>query len=100
MKSEKKFPPAGSSEWEEICLRFLRCCYEKLDYHGRIYYTKTPCPHLDIASNSCRIYSQRAELHPECAQLSPDLVKAGILPEDCPYVAGIDGYQAPEMADD
>lgn len=100
MKMEKKIPQAGSPEWEAICRRCGRCCYEKLDYRGRIYYTRTPCPHLDTASNRCRIYAQRAELHPECAQLTPELTAAGILPADCPYVVDIDDYQPPEMQDD
>ena len=72
--------------WEGICERCGRCCYEKYDYRGKIYYTDTPCQYLDTTTNLCRIYRQRSKLHPECAQLTPELVKAGILPSDCPYV--------------
>jgi len=100
MKRQKNRPEPGSAEWEAICNNCGRCCYEKLDYRGQIFYTKTPCPHLDTDTNMCRIYLQRSELHPECAQLTPALLEAGILPEDCPYVAGIDSYQAPEMSED
>lgn len=97
MTKIKKDLMPGSAEWEEVCKRCGRCCYEKLDYQGRIYYTDVPCLHLDVELNQCRIYGQRSELHPECAQLTPELVAAGILPADCPYVAGIEDYPAPEI---
>lgn len=96
VKSDKKLNP-GSAEWEAVCQRCARCCYEKLDYRGRIFYTQTPCPHLDVELRQCRIYTQRSELHPECVQLSPELVAAGFLPADCPYVSGIEDYPAPEI---
>ncbi len=94
--------PAGpdSAAWDAICARCGRCCYEKLDYEGRIYYTNTPCEHLDTELNLCRIYARRSELHPECARLTPELLTAGILPEDCPYVSEISDYPAPKMDSD
>ena len=97
MTQRKNDPQPGSAEWEEICQQCARCCYEKLDYRGRIFYTNKPCPHLDIGKNRCRIYAQRSERHPECVHLTPDLVAAGFLPADCPYVTGIRDYQAPEL---
>jgi uncharacterized cysteine cluster protein YcgN (CxxCxxCC family) len=76
----------NSSEWEEICERCGRCCYEKYNYRGKIFYTNIPCQYLDTETNLCRIYNRRTELNPDCVKLTPELVKAGILPEDCPYV--------------
>jgi uncharacterized protein len=99
MKAANKELNTGSAEWEAICQRCARCCYEKLDYKGRIFYTNKPCPHLDTDANSCRIYARRSELHPDCVHLTPELVEAGFLPADCPYVAGVDNYQAPEVED-
>ena len=90
----------GSKKWEEICKRCGRCCYEKLDYRGQIFYTTKPCPHLDTEIKQCRIYPQRSELHPECARLTPEIAASGFLPEDCPYVVGSDNYQAPEIDED
>jgi len=87
----------GSAEWEALCRHCGRCCYEKLDCRGRIYYTDKPCQYLNGETKRCRIYRQRSELQPECAILTPELVAAGILPADCPYVAGIDNYRAPNM---
>ena len=85
----KKVTEAASSnlkEWEEVCERCGRCCYEKYEYRGKFFYSDTPCQYLDTKTNLCRIYHQRSELNPECALLSPELVKTGILPDDCPYV--------------
>jgi len=72
--------------WDDICERCGRCCYEKYEYRVKIFYTDTPCQYLDTKTNLCKIYYQRAEIHPDCARLTPELVKAGILPADCPYV--------------
>ncbi len=86
-----------SKEWEEICERCGRCCYEKYDYRGKIFYTDTPCQYLDTKTNLCRIYNQRSELHPECVRLTPALVMSGILPEDCPYVKKLNNRTSPKL---
>ena len=41
------------------------------------------------------IYPRRSQVHPDCARLTPELVAAGILPADCPYVKDIEDYPAP-----
>lgn len=87
----------GTTEWEAVCQRCARCCYEKIDYRGRIYYTNQPCQHLDPVTNLCNVYLQRDNCHSDCARLTPELVAAGILPEDCPYVYGQDNYPAPKL---
>ncbi|MCW8858561.1 MAG: hypothetical protein OQK97_02510 [Deltaproteobacteria bacterium] len=74
-----------TADWEAICERCGRCCYEKYDYRGKIFYTNTPCRFLDTTTRQCRIYGQRSDLHPDCARLSPELARSGILPDDCPY---------------
>jgi uncharacterized cysteine cluster protein YcgN (CxxCxxCC family) len=88
----------GSQQWEDICERCGRCCYEKYDYRGQIFYTKTPCRFLDIESKSCTIYSERSTLQPECMRLTPEVIKAGILPADCPYVRDLEGYIPPVIS--
>ena len=77
---------SGLPEWEEICERCGRCCYEKYEYEGKIFYSDTPCEYLDTRTNQCRIYAQRSEINSGCARLTPELVTSGILPPDCPYV--------------
>ncbi len=77
------------SAWEAICEHCGRCCYEKYEYRGKIFYSDTPCQYLDPVTKLCRIYPQRSELNPECARLTPQLVTSGILPPDCPYVTQV-----------
>jgi len=79
--------------WESICARCGRCCYEKYEYGGKIYYTDTPCRYLDVTTKQCRIYEWRSSIYPECAQLTPELVRSGILPEDCPYVKNMNSSE-------
>ena len=85
----------SSPDWEAICLRCGRCCYEKIDFEGRIYYTDLPCQFLDLEIRTCKVYPSRHRHRPDCAKLTPELVGMGLLPCDCPYVAGVPDYQAP-----
>ncbi len=86
-------------EWEIVCCRCGRCCYEKIDFEGRIYYTDIPCEFLDTATKLCRVYAERDSRRPGCVRLSPENIDKGFLPADCPYVAGFDDYPAPVMPD-
>ncbi|NIQ95689.1 MAG: hypothetical protein GWO11_01015 [Desulfuromonadales bacterium] len=86
---------AESSCWEALCRRCGRCCYEKYEVDGRIYYSDEPCEFLDTDSLLCTVYDQRHRRREDCAPLTPRVVSMGALPADCPYVAGIDGYVAP-----
>lgn len=83
MSEHEDVQPSG---WEAICERCGRCCYEKYEYRGKVLYTQVPCPYLDMRTRLCRVYHRRFSLHPECTQLTPGLARAGILPDDCPYV--------------
>ncbi len=87
-------------EWDRRCHRCGRCCYEKIDFEGRIYYTDIPCEHLDLKTNLCRVYPERDKVRPGCIRLTPDSVAKGFLPADCPYVADLDDYPAPSMTDE
>jgi uncharacterized cysteine cluster protein YcgN (CxxCxxCC family) len=89
-----------SQEWESICRRCARCCYEKIDFEGRIYYTELPCEFLDLATNTCKVYTERDKKRPGCVRLTKETVKKGFLPADCPYVSDIENYQAPMLPDD
>ncbi len=80
-------------EWESLCKRCGRCCYEKYEYHGQFFYTKTPCEFLDRQSRQCRVYHERQEKQPECTYLTPELVRSGVMPADCPYVTMIKSDQ-------
>lgn len=79
-----------TDQWEAVCRRCGRCCYEKITYCGTVHYTRTPCRYLDPQSNHCLVYPERATLQPECVRLTPQLVRSGILPPDCPYRPFVD----------
>lgn len=87
-------------EWEKVCARCARCCYEKIDFEGRIYYTELPCEFLDLQTKTCRVYDERDAKRPGCVRLTPETVKKGFLPADCPYVADMENYPAPSLPDE
>lgn len=86
--------------WDSICCRCGRCCYEKIDFEGRIYYTDLACEFLDPATKLCRVYAERDKKRPGCVRLDSGSVREGFLPADCPYVADVDDYQAPCLIED
>jgi uncharacterized cysteine cluster protein YcgN (CxxCxxCC family) len=86
-------------DWEAVCCRCGRCCYEKIDFEGQIYYTDIPCQFLDPASKLCQVYAERDIRRLGCVRLCPENVAKGFLPADCPYVAGLDNYPAPILPD-
>ena len=89
-----------SEKWDSICCRCGRCCYEKVDFEGRIYYTELPCEFLDTETNLCRVYTDRDVKRPGCVRLTDEILKKGVMPEDCPYVADLENYPAPTLLDD
>ncbi|MDY6848197.1 MAG: hypothetical protein SV239_03590 [Thermodesulfobacteriota bacterium] len=82
-------------QWEARCRRCGRCCYEKIEYEGEVYYTDRPCEKLDLVTRLCTVYEQRETARPGCVRLTPEIAARGILPADCPYVAQIRNYNAP-----
>lgn len=84
-----------SAAWEAICQRCGRCCYEKIEFDGEVYYTDQPCEKLDRASGLCTVYENRHRARPGCTSLTPEIIALGVLPADCPYVAGVTAYRAP-----
>lgn len=87
----------GSRAWENLCRRCGHCCHEKIEYEGEVYYTESPCEMLDPASGLCRVYPDRQRARPGCVPLTPELLQRGLLPADCPYVAGLEDYRAPHL---
>jgi len=88
------------SEWEALCRRCGRCCYEKIDFHGVIYYTDLPCEYLDLETRLCRVYPTRQKVRKGCVKLTRTALDKGFLPGDCPYVADIENYSAPRLFDE
>ncbi len=86
--------------WEDRCRRCGRCCYEKIEYEGQVYYTEVPCEKLDTLTGLCTVYAQRQRIRPGCTRITPEIARRGILPADCPYVQGISDYPAPGLWDE
>lgn len=78
----------NSRDWEAICRKCGKCCYEKVDLGaGEIRYTDEPCAHLDTETKLCKVYDTRHEVEPDCMSLTEHLVRIlRWLPEDCAYV--------------
>ena len=85
-------PPAPASE--SICRRCGRCCAKKVVLAGRVIYTPFHCEHLDPETRLCRVYERRHEANVRCLPVA-QAVARGVLPVDCPYVAGRKDYVAP-----
>jgi len=78
-------------QWESICTKCGKCCYEKIDLGGGIIrYTDEPCEHLDTSTHLCKVYFTRSKVQPDCISLTEDLVRQLYwLPEDCAYLSYI-----------
>ncbi|HKL25568.1 MAG TPA: hypothetical protein VJ910_05020 [Desulfuromonadales bacterium] len=87
-------------EWEDLCRRCGRCCFEKVEFRGRVYYTRDPCEFLDLQTRQCRVYPVRSKRRPGCIALTPEVAARGYLPADCPYVARVEDYSAPVLVDE
>ena len=90
--------PENREAWDAICERCARCCYEKIEFEGKVYYTEVPCQYLDLKTKTCRVYDERDTVRKGCVRLTPELLGKGFLPADCPYVRDIKDYPAPTLA--
>ncbi len=82
--------------WENLCRRCGVCCHEKVRMGDQVIITDIPCRFLDVATNLCTVYSQRAEKEPRC-QSAAESAEINALPGDCPYVAARSDYQEPHL---
>lgn len=89
----------ADADWEARCRRCGRCCYEKIEDEDGIHYTDVACEKLDLTSRQCTVYATRETSRPGCRILTPALVRRGLLPSDCPYVADVTNYQPPRLKD-
>jgi len=78
---------AEDVDWDSRCKQCGECCFEKIeDERGNIFYTRTACRFLDVASRRCKIFERRFEINPSCVKLTPELVETlRWLPRDCGY---------------
>ncbi len=76
------------AEWEALCRRCGRCCFEKrIEEDGTVVETDQACRYLDVVSRRCKVYHKRFEVEQECVRLDPQTVREAFwLPRDCGYV--------------
>ncbi|PID49224.1 MAG: hypothetical protein CR991_07520 [Proteobacteria bacterium] len=77
-----------TEEWEALCDGCARCCMNKLqdEQDSTVYYTDIACDLLEQGTCHCRAYECRAELMPDCVQLSPHNLEALYwMPPSCAY---------------
>jgi hypothetical protein len=86
--------PKVGADHEAKCERCGRCCYNKIIYRGRLFYTPFPCKHLDEQTRLCRVYERRHQVNPDCLSVEEGL-KLGVFPADCPYAQRVPDYKAP-----
>ncbi|MEA3465390.1 MAG: hypothetical protein U9R29_05210 [Thermodesulfobacteriota bacterium] len=86
---------ASFADWEALCQRCGQCCYEKVDYRGKIYITNIPCEYLDPVKKQCLVYRERCLRKEGCVVLTPEIVAMGVLPMGCAYVRHVKNYSAP-----
>lgn len=86
-------PPPPEPD-ESLCLRCGRCCREKVEVDGVVFYTDRVCRHWDPVTRLCTVYERRHEVCPECAGVARGIANR-IFPYDCPYVRGLEDYDPP-----
>ena len=78
----------------DICRRCGRCCYVKLRLGGVLVETNQACSFLDTQSRLCTVYEERFQRNRGCLTVE-EAIREGVFPQDCSYVAGLEGYKGP-----
>ena len=93
----KKLEDMTTDEWEALCDGCGKCCLNKLDIKGRIYFTNAHCRFLDCKSCLCKIYEHRFEVVKDCRNVNLKAVreKPRWLPKTCAYWLLDNGFDLP-----
>ena len=92
---KKKLEEMNPTEWELLCDGCGKCCLNKLEMGGKIYFTCVRCRFLDTNSCLCRIYENRFEKVPDCRNVNLKAIreKPRWLPKTCAYWLLDNGYE-------
>ena len=95
---KKKLEQMNEQEWELLCDGCGKCCLNKLESGGKIYFTCVKCRFLDSKSCLCRIYENRFEKVPDCRSVNFAALKERPrwLPKTCAYRLLEEGKDLPE----
>ena len=87
-----------AQEWELLCDGCGKCCLNKLEIGGKIYFTCVKCRFLDSKSCLCRIYENRFAKVPDCRSVNRAALKERPrwLPKTCAYWLLENGKDLPE----
>lgn len=93
----KKLSEMNEAEWEALCDGCGKCCLNKLDIGGKVYFTNAYCRFLDCTSCRCKIYDHRFEVVKDCRKIDLAAVreKPRWLPKTCAYLLLDEGKDLP-----
>ncbi len=95
---KKKLEEMNPKEWELLCDGCGKCCLNKLEWGGKICFTRVKCRFLDSESCLCRIYENRFAKVPDCRSVNMMALKERPkwLPKTCAYRLLEEGKDLPE----
>ncbi|OUR97318.1 hypothetical protein A9Q84_13415 [Halobacteriovorax marinus] len=96
---EKKINEFTSDEWEALCDGCGKCCLLKLEDPDtmEVAYTACACSLLDIEKVTCKQYSSRFLVVPECLKIKPEnIMDLNYLPNTCAYKLIAQGKDLPD----
>lgn len=96
---KKKPKDLTRQEWESLCDGCGLCCLHKIQDEDtdEVFYTCVCCRLLDTETFRCTNYSQRSEIIPNCAVLTPEKASEfHWLPYTCAYRCLSEGRDLPE----
>jgi uncharacterized protein len=80
----------SDKEWEALCARCGRCCFESRWTGNKWLHTSIPCRYLDDFDRTCKVYFNRFQAQDDCIRVTPAVVKQGVMPPGCRYVEEYD----------
>ena len=93
----KKLEEMNQTEWELLCDGCGKCCLNKLECKGKIYFTNVHCRFLNPKNCLCRIYQNRFEAVKDCRNIDLKAIRESPrwLPKTCAYWLLDNGYDLP-----
>ncbi len=88
-----------ATQWEQLCDGCGRCCLIQLEDEdsGQRATTAVACQYLKRGDCSCKVYSERSTLVPQCLKVTLDNVYSlDWMPPSCSYRLRAEGRPLPE----
>ena len=94
---KKPLKELSKAEWELLCDGCGKCCLNKIDLRGKVYFTNARCRFLDEKTCLCQIYEHRFEKVSDCRDIDLKTVlnEPEILPKTCAYRLLAEGESLP-----